>query len=229
MGTTMSFYLLENRDLTPEKLKAAWDGFHKKAQAAQKKQSIKDKAFISFMKAFLNEEQKREFEERFGPDGMKNPFDEMMGRSQKFREKGPVLAYRPDAKWLPLFEENLCEGYIASSRDAEKLAKTFGTPALAFSIFDSDILFASYADPEKQLRADCAKPNIEGFDEYDTEQYKEEFPQFLCAYGEEAALRAAWEGEEIFADDRMEKLCELIGAQVLYDASQLPQGFQRLD
>ncbi|MBO5035066.1 MAG: hypothetical protein J6C43_05600 [Oscillospiraceae bacterium] len=152
------------------------------------------------------------------------------GKIAQAKERRKVgLAYRPDARWLPLFEENLCEGYNASSRDAGKLAKTFGAPVLAFSIFDSDILFVSYADPEKGISEDYAKPNFEGFEEYDMDQYQEAFPQFLCAYGDEAALREAWEGEEVFADDRMAKLCELIGAQVLYDGSKLPQGFQWIE
>lgn len=226
MGTTMSFYLIENRGLTPEKLKKGWSGFHKKAQATQQKQSMKDKAFMADLKSFMNEEQKKEFEERFGPDGTRSPFGEMLGYDRSSQRKGPALAYRPDAKWLPLFEENLCEGYNASSRDTGKLAETFGAPVLAFSIFDSDILFVSYAAPEKGISEDYAKPNFEGFEEYDMDQYQEAFPQFLCAYGEESELREAWEGEEVFADDRMTKLCELIGAQVLYDGSELPQGFQ---
>ena len=140
----------------------------------------------------------------------------------------PEKAIRVDyAKWLPLFEENFCGS--ASSLDAGVISEIFGTPVLAFSIFDSDILFVSYRDPEKAIRVDYAKPNFEEFEEYDDRLYKAEFPQFLCAYGDEQLLREIWEGEEVFADDRMLKLCEVIGAQVLYVAEELPEGYERVE
>lgn len=220
MGTTMSFYLIENRGFTPEELSG-------KVAGLQEKVSVKAKAQEAFLhqaiQSSLSPEQQKAWK-----SFLQEIEQGMVKRAEEHRKEA-VLAYRSDAKWLPLFEENLCEGYNATSRDTAKLAKTFGAPVLAFSIFDSDILFASYADPEKGIFEDYAKPNFEGFEEYDMDQYQQGFPQFLCAYGEEISLREAWEGEEVFADDRMAKICELIGAQVLYDGEELPDGFQWIE
>lgn len=254
MGTTMSFYLIQNQNVSQEIWKERMKQFQSKLSAQNR---VREEHFGLLLSSFLDKERFEEIKDQMkqeSPDTFdfasrflktlqkeneKEPLDEKVvpfpGMPRPAEEQGTlwgkraVLAYRPDAKWLPLFEENLCEGYNASSRDAGKLAKTFGAPVLAFSIFDSDILFVSYAAPEKGISVDYAKPNFEGFEEYDMDQYQEAFPQFLCVYGEETALRDAWKGEEVFADDRMAKLCELIGAQVLYDSSELPQGFQWIE
>ena len=220
MGTTMSFYLLENRGFALEELSG-------KVAGLQEKVSVKAKAQEAFLyqaiRSSLSPEQQKAWK------SFLQEIEQGMVKRAEGHRKEAVLAYRPDAKWLPLFTESLCEGRIASSRDAAKLAETFGTPVLAFSIFDSDVLFVSYADPGRQILEDYAKPNVEGFEEYDGDQYQQEFPRFLCAYGEEATLREAWEGEEVFADDRMAKLCEAIGAQLLYDADELPAGFRWIE
>lgn len=246
----MAFYLIENRGLSRESLKDSMERFQARVSAQNRAAEERLGALLS---SFLDRERFEEVKDQMKRESpgtyefvsrlLHMPQEESespshvipfpgMAPHEGQREPEPSgrknvwLAYRPDARWLPLFEENLCEGYNASSRDTEKLAKTFGAPVLAFSIFDSDILFVSYSDPEKNIREDYAKPNFEGFEEYDMDQYEEAFPAFLCAYGDEAALREAWEGEEVYADDRMAKLCEAIGAQVLYDSQELPQGFQ---
>lgn len=249
MGTTMSFYLIENRGVTRESLKESMERFQAGVSAQNRSE---EERFGALLSAFLDRgrfEEVKDQMKRESPDTYEFvsrllhqsqgesrqpsnviPFPgaaprEGQERPEPDRKKSVWLACRPDARWLPLFEERLCEGYTASSRDTDRLARQFSAPVLAFSIFDSDILFVSYSDPENDIRVDYAKPNWEGFEEYDMDLYQEEFPAFLCAYADEAALREAWEGEEVFADDRMHKLCGLIGAQVLYDSQDLPEGF----
>lgn len=256
MGTTMTFYLIENRDLTLETLKKRMGEFRVEARKRNREQ---EERFGAILSSFLDmdrfeevkDEMRRESPELFGFVSQLVREKEEQSREKIIpfpgsvpsesprwvsaigqqpepipKQKGPVLAYRSDARWLPFYEEEFCEGYYATSLSADILAKDFGAPVLAFSIFDSDILFVSYSDPERDVCEDYAKPNFEGFEEYDMDRYREEFPTFLCAYGDEATLREVWEGEEVFADDRMAKLCEAIGAQVLYSSQELPRGFQ---
>lgn len=250
MGTSMAFYLVENRNLTPEILRERMVGLRRKAKSRSRGQ---EEMFEMIISSFLDlnqehfeevkDEMQRESPETFafisklmgkkaaeGPDniipfpGTTPPEEQEMSRG-----KGPVLAWRANARWLPFFEENLCDGYNASSRDAGRLAKAFGAPVLAFSIFDSDILFLSYADPERRLRLDFAKADFEEAEEMIDSPFQMEFPQFLCTWGDEQTLREIWEGEEVFADDRMAKLCGVIGAEVLYDGQDLPEGYERIE
>ena len=139
----------------------------------------------------------------------------------------PTILYQESAKWLPFYDEDICEGYIASHEDAMKLSIIFSTPVLAFSVFDSDILFVSYADTNKNIHYNYAKPNIDGYDEFDIDLYKTAFPTFLldfCLAKEKEAFDEIWNGEEVFSENRMECLCELIGATPVYD--EIPEGFQ---
>lgn len=248
MGTSMAFYLVENRNLTPEMLRERMIGLRREAKSRSRRQ---EELFEGLLSSFMDwdrfEEVKDEMQ-RESPEAFAF-VSQLMGKKAKERSdniipfpgttppeegerpqgKGPVLAWRADARWLPFFEENLCDGYNASSRDAEGLAKAFGAPVLAFSIFDSDILFLSYADPERRLGLDFAKADFEEAEEMIDSLFQTEFPQFLCAWGEEETLREIWEGEEVFADDRMAKLCEVIGAKVLYDGQDLPEGYERIE
>ena len=154
---------------------------------------------------------------------------DVMGFGRRPRLPSPMVAYCPDAPWLPFFDEDICEGYNASSKDALRLSKAFQAPVLAFSIFDSDILMLSYGDAAKNLAYDYAKPNCQGMEEYDTGLFQTAFPQFLlelCPQAEEKRLREIWDGEEVFADNRMEKLSEILGTVPLYSA--VPEGFEAI-
>ncbi len=99
---------------------------------------------------------------------------------------------------------------------------------------DSDVLFASYRDKEKGTAADCARPNCPGREEelYDTERYKAEFPAFLLEYCRETdheRLRRIWDSREYAcAEDRMEDICRLMGAEVIYGPGSMPEGFEVL-
>lgn len=245
MGTTMSFYLIENRGLDVNILTEGMKAFRKKYGLNDQEEKLSSyigrlaqlpPAFLS--KFGVSQEEVEQISERLRREEEKTdglgkviPFPGTIPPEEQEmpREKGPVLAWRANARWLPFFEENLCDGYNASSRDAERLAKAFGAPVLAFSIFDSDILFLSYADPERRLGLDFAKADFEEAEEMIDSPFQMEFPQFLCAWGDEQALREIWEGEEVFADDRMAKLCGVIGAEVLYDGQDLPEGYERIE
>lgn len=231
MGTSMAFYLIENRGLPRRTLQERMDTFRPQALADQRDMR-------ELFKAFMSEEVFEELQRgmRMGNAAQRQdniipfPGTTMQEEIPKPQwQKGPVLAWREEARWFPFFEETLCDGYNASSRDAEQLAKGFGVPVLAFSIFDSDVLFVSYADPERKLRLDFAKADFEEAEEMIEAPFRGEFPSFLCTYGDETILREIWEGEEVFADDRMAKLCTAIGARVLYDAVDMPEGYERIE
>lgn len=99
------------------------------------------------------------------------------------------------------------------------------------ALFDSDILFVAYADAAAGTACDYAKPNFEEMEEYDTDLHSTDFPQILLRLfvnADPAALREAWDGEEVFADARLEKLCALLPLPILYSGETPPEGFQLL-
>ena len=146
-----------------------------------------------------------------------------------------LLAFREDARWLPYFQSWRCESCLCSSRDLRELSQRFGTPVLGFSIFDSDVLFLSYCDAAKQVFYDYVKPNfpemMEDFDAPDAQTGPPVFLLSLAGYGgagQEEGLRRLtdiWEEELVFADDRMDGLLQFLGAQVIYDEEEIPEGY----
>lgn len=209
MGTTMAFYHIKNQDFSRGQLQEILGrSFPKKD----------DESFFDSLKLLLGDEKAEILKAQMGQDDP-SLFEEGL--------PSPMVSYRPDAPWLPFFEERLCEGYNASSRDACRLSQKFKAPVLAFSLFDSDLLLVSYGDAAQDIRYDCAKPNYEEMEEFDTELYKAEFPWFLvelCPGVSEDALREIWDAEEAFADDRMEKLCTALRMVPIYDC--VPDGFE---
>lgn len=216
MGTTMAFYHIKNDGLDRERLQSGL----KEVVGEERASSAR---FEKMMINLVGEEMFRLAEQE--TQKTKQHFDSIFGARPKL--PSPMIGYRPDALWLPLFGEHLCEGYNASSRDARKLSKTFGAPVLAFSIFDSDILMVSYSDAAKKVEYDFAKPNIEEMEEYDTEFFQNELPVFLlelCPALTREKLTEIWEADEVFADDRMEKLGEVLGLTPIY--AEVPEGFE---
>lgn len=209
MGTTMSFYYIKNQGFSRGQLREIMGrSFPKKD----------DELFFDSLKLLLGDEKAEILKAQMEPDDP-SLFEEGL--------PSPMVAYRLDAPWLPFFEERLCEGYNASSRDACCLSRNFKAPVLAFSLFDSDLLLVSYGDAAQDIRYDYAKPNFEEMEEFDTELYKAEFPWFLaelCPGVSEDALREIWDAEEDFADDRMEKLCAALRMVPIYDC--VPDGFE---
>lgn len=217
MGTTMSFYHIQNQELDCDRLRNGLSGFSGTGGGSPQ--------FEEMLKNIVGEEMFRQALEETRRN--RQFFDGIFGKRPQL--PSPVVAYRPDAPWLPFFDVDICVGYNASSRDALRLSEAFGVPVLAFAIFDSDILFVSYCDAAKNISYDYAKPNLEGImDEYDTGVYQAEFPQFLldlCPKISEEALREIWDGDEVFADDRMGKLCQVLGA-VPFFCEEIPEGFE---
>ena len=106
---------------------------------------------------------------------------------------------------------------------------------LAFALFDSDVLFASYRDEATGEAYDYARLPFEDYEEYDDEVYQLGFPAFLadlCPPERREELRTAWETDEeyeVFADDRMWKLMELLGMEGIDPgAEQFPAGFEQI-
>lgn len=170
MGTTMAFYNILNQGLEPGELVEKMKKFSSPAHSNVDK----------LLEAFISPDVLHQMHEQVDADSAH--FSGIFGSKAPSRAKCAVIAYNACAKWLPFFEEKLCEGYIASSKDAEKLSKIFGAPVLAFSIFDSDILFVSYSDAAKNIAYDFAKPNFEEFEEFDTDQYSTAFPEFMLDF-----------------------------------------------
>ena len=212
MGTSMAFYLVDRRDMTREELSEKMKAFRENTE-----HTLRARADV--------------LKERLEKLGMSTMVCDHLCSCPR----SMLAVFSPESRWVPLFETNLCEGYTASSRDTDRLSKLFGTPVLAFSIFDSDALFVSYSDCARHVHYDYIKPDFPEFEEYDSEQYQNAFPEFLYAYCKEAdweRLRQIWELEdddELFADDRMTELCQLLGTPVLYDGKTIPEGYVKLE
>lgn len=216
MGTTMTFYHIRNDGLDRERLQSGL----KEVAGEERASSAR---FEKMMIGFMGEEMFRQVEREV--KATQQHFDSIFGERPKL--PSPMIGYRPDAAWLPFFSVDICEGRTASSKDARKLSKLFGVPVLALSIFDSDILFVSYSDAAKGVEYDFAKPPYEEYEEYDAELYSTQFPQFLiqlCPALTEEKLTEIWEADEVFADDRIYKLGEILGLSPIN--GEVPEGFE---
>ena len=222
MGTTRSFLLLKNRGFTQEGLesyvRARMPQVDAAAEAEAEGMRFRAERFL------LNKITEQELSEFL--------------KSIQTLPSHLALLFSENAKWLPYFETDLCDGHICSSKDLIEVSKFYATPVLSFSIFDSDILFVSYWDAEKGTFYDCVKPNYPEMEEYDTEVYQEGLPAFLLSLdGEESVqqlgdiqkLKDIWDEEDmVFADDRMHNLLQFLGMQVIYDENDIPEGFTRI-
>ena len=218
MGTSMAFISISNTGFTPQDLAKGMEHISNFSKS-------KTEEFYSSLAQFMSpeafEQMKRETEETMAS------FQKSMGLPP--RERRPVIAFCETSKWLPLFEEHLCEGNITSDDELKQLYALFRAPVLSFSIFDSDVLYASYIDATQKIY-NHAKPNSDGYEEYDTDRYSTDFPEFLltlCNENEHENLREIWESENYhFADDRMHDICRLLNINTLYDSNDMPEGYQ---
>ncbi len=218
MGTSAAYYCIWNHGFTQDELK-------EKIETISSSGKKKDEKFIANLGALLSPEIVEQI--RAGAAESMENFDTIFSLNGQSKGNRAVIAYSPEAQWLPLFETTLCEGYTASSKDATRLSKLFNAPVLALSIFDSDILFVSYSNAEKGICYDYAKPNCEEFAEYDTDKYSTEFPDFLSEFCSKPELNSIWNNaDEVFADDRLEKLCRLMQIDLLYDSTCTLEGYQ---
>lgn len=218
MGTSMAFYFIKNIEFSPTGLVEKIKEISRFSDAEARNEL---KMIEMFMPPELIEQMHKEVA------ASKAHIDSIFGQSRG--ESRPAIAYSATAEWLPLFDERMCAGNNASEADLTRLFDVFGVPVLALSIFDSDVLLLSYIDEVEQIR-NHAKPNIDGFMDYDVDQYSKEFPDFLAevftgSSGDE--LRAVWAKEDyVFADDRMHDMCRLLNIAPLYDSNEIPDGYQ---
>lgn len=218
MGTSAAYYCIWNLGFTEKELK---EKLRTLSSAGREKEETFYKSLSALLSPEIVEQMRRETAETAAH------FETIFPGMIQPQRKGAVIAYRLEAQWLPLFETALCEGYTASSKDAMRLSKLFQAPVLAFSLFDSDVLFVSYGDAEKEICYDYAKPNFEEFEEYDVERYSTGFPDFLTEFCSKTELKAIWNrADEVFADDRLEKLCRLMQIDLLYDGACVLEGYQ---
>ena len=221
MGTTRSFLLLQNREYTREELERC---------SVLRGEARPNRPAVDIFSQFLNSN----FVRQMPPEAQ-----EIMRQMDKSgQDNRAVIAFQPEARWLPYFETWLCDGNIVSSEDLQEVSEQFGTSVLAFAIFDSDILFVSYCDAERRVFYDFVKPNYSEMEEYDTEVYQEGLPSFLLSLdgednvqqmGDLQRLKDIWDEEDmVFADDRMHNLLQFLGMQVIYDENDIPEGFARI-
>lgn len=168
-------------------------------------------------------------ESQLSSDGLEILFQLRAAERESWNEP-PHIAFRANSEWLPLFQIYLCGGGYPSVQDLKRLSKTFDTPVMFFSIFDSDSLFLSYCDGATGMCQEYFKPNWNEDDNYDMRRYQKAFPEFLvwlCPPEHRAELRKVWDGDEVFADDRMLKLFRLLGMEIFDpETEQFPQGFE---
>jgi len=173
------------------------------------------------------------FKNTFKPEtqGQQRWIKQHISRQEKQNclNRSPVIAYNKTAKWFPFFDANLCEGSIAIIDDLKLLSKIFGVPVIAFSVYDSDCLFVSFADQKNMVDYNHVKPNTSDFQAYDVEVYKTVFPTYLldfCDNNDHKKLTEVWNSDQyIFAEDRMINMCAILRISVLYNDSEAPDGF----
>lgn len=220
MGTTMAYIQLKNRGFTREELQGCMNALAGKGKQEQrplkdlergmealtgKKLTGKDRLLLGFLRSVMEAE----------------------------TDDRAQAGFRADAAWLPFWQTWLCDGKVLSSGELGRLSEAFRTPVLAFSLFDSDVLLVSYRDAAAGAAFDYARLPWEDYEEYDDEIYQVGFPEFLaqlCPPEHREELRTAWETEEeydVFADDRMWKLMELLGMDVIDPrAERFPEGYE---
>lgn len=213
MGTSMSFYLVENRGLAQADV---LEGI----RALQEKTDGRNKGRLEMLQGIW----KSMGAENQGMEILQNVME---------RPSPVVAAFREDARWLPVFETNLCEGHCASREEMDLISEQFKAPALSFFILDSDVLYIRYSDAAQGRAESFARGNCtEMEEEYYDEDYRYEFPEFLRAYCKEsdwARLEEIWSREDyVFADDRMGDVCALIGAELLCDGERIPEGYAKV-
>lgn len=220
MGTTMSFYFVQNKGDSVTDLKDKLNQF-----------GTKKTSEIDTLIAMLPQDMQGQFKEAMKQrEKSKASFASFFNSPTKPVENKTVLGYCDSAAWLPFFDERMCEGNIACSKDAKKLSKLFAAPVLALAVFDSDIMFVSFCDAAQGIVYDYAKPNLDDMEEYDADLYSTDFPAFLlefCPPEHHDELKDVWaEPEMVFADDRMGEICEILSCPLVYASNELPDGYQ---
>ena len=195
MGTSMTFYSIQNRSLSVEGLIAGLAAL--------------DKALIA------TEEKINERLRCLGVD------DNLLIK----KHDEPIVAYNESSKWLPLFQENMCADCNPSTQDIDELSRYFGAPVIAFSIFDSDVLYLSYTDSANGIAFAYERANDEELESCEVPEHPE-FLEAFCDEGKHRRLRDIWESAEYYmADNRMWDMCEILGIDLIYVRTDIPKGY----
>lgn len=219
MGMTMSFFQIRNRGFSREQLQTALQrGF-------PSGQEILQGAFGKAMRQCCSEEQLGQIRQTIQSIRKFRQDCGLMGRPDRL--PSPMVAYRPEAEWLPFYAQDLCDGYLTTGAEVFGLSGTFEAPVIGFWVCDSDMMMFVYADAAQGVTLERAKSNFEEMDE--EVPASTEFPQLLCKLCpavQEKTLREFWEKEEVFAEDRVCNLCKALDAALLYGSLPLPKGYE---
>lgn len=98
---------------------------------------------------------------------------ENLRKLESKEKKRAVLVYKQNCKWISLFEESMCEGYIAEREDAEVLSEIFERPVFAFSVFDSDELIVAYSDKKNKISVQYKKSLFDEDEDHEIDFEKE--------------------------------------------------------
>jgi len=163
-------------------------------------------------------------------------YEELQNRLGKVvQEDDAIVAWKPDAKWLPYCDGSFCEPFGVGLKSAKQLSEKLGFPVLSFSVLDSDVLYLYYCDAISGVMGSWAKANVGPVwsmfseDPADASFFpSEDLPDFLLPFCDEKKLREVWESHYIFADDRLYDLCKLFNSEPIDDFDDLPEGFKKL-
>jgi len=256
MGISQTFYFIGNTDSGPDKLKYQMEASSIKKPRSPEYEEMLDEYRLyespEFIEAFdysmwskldivteivslMSPENGREFIQRCYEDYKKKFEPEWIDRIRAAQEKRcvrkklPVIAYCKSIKWLPFYMESMCDGCNATDNDLKRLSMTFDAPILAFSIYDSDILFISFVEAKSDIICNHAKPNYDSFTDYDVDLYKKGFPVFLqdfCDKEKHHLLVDTWNSTGYaFAEDRMSDIQKILGITAIYNDQEAPEGF----
>ena len=231
MGITQAFYNVMNKNFSVSELQ------RKISEFSASRKSSEDDRMAKITNSFMGEGTWEILKELYEEEKARNRIlksdifikDFFVGDNSSEVDRA-VIAYNKSAKWLPFFERDFCYGKYASKREIRLLSKIFNAPVMAFSVYDSDILFVSYIDPENNIFQNYTKTNYSGFEDIDTRLYSADLPRFLkehCIERDYKQLVVIWESEDfVLAEDRMREICKLIKVQIMFDETDIPEGYQ---
>lgn len=219
MGTTMSFYYIKNNGMAQEQLKALLAPYSKKQMFSETERNL--------LISMGMEEQLKQLESM--PPPQHTPF---LKGSEPEEQHNVLLAYGQDKAWWPLFECRLCDGNLAEKEDVLRLHQQFQTAILAVSLMDSDVATVTACDEQGKVIAWHGKAEDGYLEAYDMEERATDFPAALCQLFPQAdaqALKQVWSKKGlVFADERVQGLCQLLGLPLLYDGQTVPTGYVAL-
>lgn len=216
MGTTMSFYYIKNNGMAQDQLEVLLAPYSKKEMLSE----IERNLLISMGMG----EQLKQLEAMPLPQ-----YPSFLEGSKPADQYYALLAYGQDKAWWPLFEYHLCDGNLAEKEDVLQLHQQFQTAILAFSLMDSDVATVTACNGQGKIIAWHGMAEDGYLEAYDMEERATAFPDALCQLFPQAdaqALKQVWSKQGlVFADERVQGLCQLLGLPLLYDKQTVPAGY----